>query len=459
MNDSSLVACEGKHGRETAFFPKILPDELIVSAVSRYSFISQQDRRAINKKLFANACKHIAYDLPLGMNSLAKSVESLDPKQLIMKHTLYPFFVVLFDDKKREAVMNAMLKDGTVHNKVFGRLSLVPRPEFLRYCELCDVENEKRFGTRYWQRVHQLPTSLACVQHHVPLYASTVSTSPGGVKYHPLTSAVANGSPLLPEMGGSSIERFVHLARVGQELLNWGGRTKPDFPSSLRELALDAGFRSNQGYGKVALTALSKEFHKDSFDLLNVWSWLKKRAVNKANPNWISIHTVQERGRSTVAFTYAVLRSYLELKIQGYHFSTQEFDWSDVHFDRSSVARRRQLEELPMTSLETLIATAIDQILGEVPLVRVSGMEICRRSPEIAHAWRIDLGGIFRSTLKERSETVEEFHLRLARFAVREAAKDDRRLPLYALARYIGDRTPEKLKALRAEAERLETLP
>lgn len=456
MIDSSLVASRRRNGRTTAFFPKILPDELIISAVSRYSFLTQQDRKATNKTLFVNGRKHIAYDLPLGVASLAEAVGCLDPKHLIMEHTLYPFFVVLFDDEKRKDVMNAMLNDRKVHNKVLGRVSLVPRPEFLRHCGMCDIENEKRFGTRYWQRTHQLPTSLVCVQHRVPLRASTVATSPGGAQYHPLTPTVANGSPLLPEMDCSSIERFVHLARVGQEFLNWGGRPVPDFAISLRELALDAGFRSNLGYGKVDLIALSKSFHEDSSDLLEVWPWLDKRVVNKLNPLWLSTHTVQNREHSTVAFTYAVLRSYLELKSQRHSFYFEERDWSDVHIDRSSIARRRQLENLPATLLEGLISKAIDEILGEVPLVRVSSKEICRRSPEIEHAWRVNLGGTFRSTLKGHGESIDDFHLRLVRFAVKEAAKENRRIQLSVLRRSIGNRTPEELRALRMKAENME---
>lgn len=457
MTDTDPVASSKEFDRTTAFFPQILPDELIVSVISRYSFLTQRDRKGTNEALFAQARKNVAYDLPLGIVRLAEAAGSVDPKRLIMEHTLYPFFVALFDERKRDDVMSSMLSDSKVHNKVLGRVSLVPRPEFLRHCEFCDIVLERNFGTKYWQRKHQLPTNLVCVQHRVPLRASSVTTSPGGNKYHPLTSAISGGPPLLPPMNNSSIERFVHLARLGEELLKWGGRARPEFPISLRKLALDVGFRSSLGHDKVDMITLSREFHEDSLDLLALWPWLDKRVVNKANPLWISTHTARDRPLSTVAFTYAVLRSYLELKSQRYAFPTEERDWSDVHIDRSSIARKQQLESLTKTSLESLISEATNQIVAEVPLVRVSTVEIGRRAPEIAHAWRINLDGTFRSMLKERCETVDEFHLRIVRFAVAEAAKEDRRVTLTALRRSIGNRTSEELRKLRTEAEKLES--
>lgn len=166
------------------------------------------------------------------------------------------------------------------------------------------------------------------------------------------------------------------------------------------------------------------------------------------------MHTTRDAPPSRVTFTYAVLRSYLELKKTSFFFPTETRDWTGIHVDLSAVERRKKMESLTEKELETLLSTAIDQILLEQPPVRALPTEIFRRSPAIAHAWRIDLGGQFRSLLTDRAESLDSFHLRVIRYALTEASRNDRTLSDSDLQHMLGKRTIDEIRTLRAVVER-----
>lgn len=436
------------------FFPPILADELLLSAVARFSSLSRMDSYSTNEALFARRKVRFAYDLPIGVASLAKSIGASDPAQLIREHTLYPFFVALLERRQRDEVLRAMLSDLKVHNKVLGRLSHVPRPEFLRFCPACDLANEANAGMRYWQRRHQLPTSLVCVQHRIPLRASSVTTSSGVQRYELVSERQVQGPPLLPEMGEPSLERFLHLASVGYDLLDWQGKARPAFDPSLRTMALETGYRRGPADDDIENVTLADEFRRDSPDLIRLWPWLNKALDTAGRLGWIRMHTTRDAPPSRVTFTYAVLRSYLQLKRTSFFFPTETRDWTGIHVDLSAVERRRRMESLTEKELQTLLSTAIDQILLEQPPVRALPTEIFRRSPAIAHAWRIDLGGQFRSLLTDRAESLHSFHLRVIRYALTEASRNDRTLSDSDLLHLLGKRTIDEVRTLRAEVER-----
>lgn len=449
MSDLSLPS-----QNTSSFFPPILPDELLLSAVARFSFLSRTDTYTTNETLFGRRKVRFAYDLPIGVVSLARAIGGSDPAQLVREHTLYPFFVALLESEQREELMRAMLSDRKVHNKLFGRISQVPRPEFLRHCPACDRAHEANFGVRYWQRRHQLPTSLVCVEHRIPLRASSVATSSGVQRYELVSEPQVQGPPLLPEMGEPSLERFLHLASVGHDLLNWQGEARPEFEQSLRTMVLETGYRRGPADDDIENIRLADEFRRDSPDLIRLWPWLNKAIDTAGRLGWIRMHTTRDAPPSRVTFTYAVLRSYLQLKRSSFSFPSQTRDWTGIHVDLSAVERRRRMESLTEKELEKLVSTAIDQILLEQPPVRALPTEIFRRSPAIAHAWRIDLGGRFRSLLTDRAESLDSFHLRVIRYALTEASRSDQTLSDSALLHLVGKRTIEEVRALRAEAER-----
>lgn len=241
---------------------------------------------------------------------------------------------------------------------------------------------------------------------------------------------------------------------MGYDLLNWQKEARPALDPSLRTMALETGYRRGPADDDIENIRLADEFRRDSPDLIRLWPWLNKAFDTAGRLGWIRMHTTRDAPPSRVTFTYAVLRSYLQLKKTNFFFRTETRDWTGIHVDLSAVERRRRMESLTEKELEKLVSTTIDQILLEQPPVRALPTEIFRRSPAIAHAWRIDLGGQFRSLLTDRAESLESFHLRVVRYALTEASRNDRTLSDSDLLHLLGKRTIDEVRKLRAVVER-----
>jgi hypothetical protein len=170
------------------FFPASYPDESLYSLMARYHRLSGNiDDRQSLKELVGNHTHVITSHLPSMVGALASSlpIGGKSAKELVVEHTLYPYFACFLSPEGKNAAVAAMIGDNAGGLKM--RIGLVPSRiggcNTYRYCCAC-MREESEHGQAYWHRVHQLPGVWLCPHHALPL--SEVDPSFIALKRHRL---------------------------------------------------------------------------------------------------------------------------------------------------------------------------------------------------------------------------------------------------------------------------------
>lgn len=399
---------------EIAFFPNPFPDELLLSTIGRFSALTSLSHFQANEILLGIRSAQFSYDLPARLPHLAATIGRDDVDTLLIDHTLFPFQTALFDAKRRARVRRAMFDNEPVSWMTRGGTSLVPRPQFLRFCPDCDVENEEKYGSRFWQRVHQLPTSLVCSKHRGILYASSVPTSTVHYRHELLARPLQRNQPLLRGVDAEGLNYLALLAEVGRGLLCSGSEISSDSSPSLRSLAFEAGYAESHRPKRLDQARLQADFLSDNALLFQLWPWLRRRSGRIQRLEWLIWHLVESKKVSRVSFTYAVLKTFLLRKIRKAPKIMGDSEVCDFYAERSVLESRRKLLESAQSFEERLQETAA-KILAECPPIRVTRAEISRRDPMLELARRMKAGS-FKDAIDQVCESTVEFHRRKLKF-------------------------------------------
>jgi hypothetical protein len=163
-----------------SFFPKPYPDEILYSILARYHIRSGNTSPKITQQeLFKSQDTVATVDLPCNLNYLSENLKfcsSYTVKDLIYKHTLYPFYSAFLPPKRASTVMNSMKAEygGNIHTKAGIMASSVTLSKYFRFCTQCFEEDLQKYGEAYWHRIHQTPGVLVCPVHALKLLDSTV---------------------------------------------------------------------------------------------------------------------------------------------------------------------------------------------------------------------------------------------------------------------------------------------
>lgn len=413
MNETLATKREREPGK-VAFFPRPLPDELLLSTIARFSSLSALSHFKTNEILFGTRSAQFSYDLPARLPHLAAAIGRPDVDTLLLNHTLFPFYTALFDGERRVQVRQAMSDNKPVSWMTRGGTSLVPRPQFLRFCPKCDIENEKIFGSRFWQRVHQLPTSLVCSKHQEILYASSVSTSTVHHRYELLDRPLHQDRPLLRGVESEGLNYLGSLADEGQHLLGSGPEFSLAYSPSLRSLAFEAGYAEAYRSNRLDQARLQADFLSDNTLVLQLWPWLRRRSGQAQRLEWTIWHLVSSKKVSRVSFTYAILKAFLQRRIRKEPRITTVVEVCDFHSECSVLENRRALSQSGYELKQRLQETA-EQILAECPPIRVTMAELFRRDPTLELAKRMK-NDCFSTFVKEICESTKDFHRRRLKF-------------------------------------------
>lgn len=159
-----------------AFFPTLLRDELLYSALARYHNMSTNT--SFKNSLhdwFGSQMVSATPDLPGHLERVSTASGNVySPDELIMRHTTFPYYNFFLSTGRTRQVIEAMTNDGpnTVHTRIGLRHADVANPAYFRYCVFCTQGDIRTTGTAYWHRVHQLPGVLVCPIHKVGLSVS-----------------------------------------------------------------------------------------------------------------------------------------------------------------------------------------------------------------------------------------------------------------------------------------------
>ncbi|MCM1569126.1 MAG: TniQ family protein [Roseburia sp.] len=150
-----------------SYFPTPYPGEWMYSIYCRYHVRTGHPRHQTTiRELFGNR-PSAAIGSIFPNNTISQVVSQLPPgfldaKQLIIGHTLFPYYTRCYSIAQKEKLLGQLcLGTSTVITSIrrFGQL---PAP---RYCPLCAERDREAYGETYWHIVHQIPAMQVCPQH------------------------------------------------------------------------------------------------------------------------------------------------------------------------------------------------------------------------------------------------------------------------------------------------------
>lgn len=276
------------------FFTTLHPDELLYSAIARYSERTRYPN-ALNvlRDVFGNPKAAAIVDLPNRLDRLITEVPSgyiHTSDQLIYERTLFPFYEPFLSPGRAESVRLGMKSDCDNHIRTMLGITAgrVPLPSHLRYCPVCASEDRKNYRETYWHRAHQITGIEVCPIHSVFLEFSTIpwqESSRSSSRFFPAEQNVRTVTPRSIDLTNKQNVLLLHLAREGTWLL------------SQRGLTLDSGLLRNryynvlleQGYayynGRIRTTELLNAFIQFySTNFLNALYC----PINSTGHNWVT---------------------------------------------------------------------------------------------------------------------------------------------------------------------------
>jgi hypothetical protein len=192
-----------------AFFPEILPDELLYSAFARYALMAgYPGQRDAHLDLFGSARGAAVIELPDRLDDFLARLprgHGYSAVQLIEEHTTLPYYRCVLSEARHARLVAAMRgSEATTTSKSMlatGATS-VAHPGHLQFCRACAEEDGRRPGASpAWRRVHQLPGVFVCPWHGEPLWRSDQARypRPQALRFEPLTAAGrARAHPITP---------------------------------------------------------------------------------------------------------------------------------------------------------------------------------------------------------------------------------------------------------------------
>lgn len=156
---------------ELPFFPSSLPDETLLSRVSRYHLLSGNKTvpRTFDE-LFGKPPFPLEQIVPLGIEILAARLpgEQRDElKKLLLENTLLPLFLpYLAPTRPSNLAVDASELVSHVPRRVVGMHGEA------HLCLNCVEDDQREHGVPYWHRSHQIPGVSVCWKHKTPLLSS-----------------------------------------------------------------------------------------------------------------------------------------------------------------------------------------------------------------------------------------------------------------------------------------------
>lgn len=147
-------------------------------------------KQALEKDLF-NERRNMATSVffPQQIYTLVKNFppnSQVTVREVIMNHTLYPFFTSFLSEQRSEEVYKGMAEG---YGKGFVNLlgiagSKIKTNNHLKFCSCCIKEDLETLGESYWRRLHQIPGALYCFKHQILLRNSKIVITDSRVDFH-----------------------------------------------------------------------------------------------------------------------------------------------------------------------------------------------------------------------------------------------------------------------------------
>jgi hypothetical protein len=155
-----------------SYFPTIYEDELMYSVFARYYVhAGYLNFKGMKDELFDIFDVDVEFVHGLKHETMEIIQKQMDWKEVIEKHTMFPYYARFLDKGKRDEIFQNLY-----HNEKSGK-ALVKRSgdKVLRYCPLCVKDDRKVYGETYWHRSHQLRDVNCCPIHKCYLIDTNIS--------------------------------------------------------------------------------------------------------------------------------------------------------------------------------------------------------------------------------------------------------------------------------------------
>ncbi len=161
------------------YFPEIYPDELLYSQLARCyvkagypAYIYMAEDFFQNKKVRPD----IEFINALTPAALCIVTRQISMKEIIMKHTMFPYYGRFVTKERRTKAYHALIEMKGNYSNLLPKTKS-DKDRFLRYCPVCVSEDRGKFGETYWHRNHQIVGINVCPVHKCCLENSEVSMS------------------------------------------------------------------------------------------------------------------------------------------------------------------------------------------------------------------------------------------------------------------------------------------
>lgn len=159
-----------------SYFPTPYPDELLYSCLSRYYVKSGHIAYTFAaQELFENRVDRPSVEFinRLTPNALSAITRNRSIEQVILEHTMFPYYGRFLPKQRRDDAYTAMAS----MNAAYRNYLVIPKRKgdeirYLRYCPLCVKEDRKHYGEAYWHRTHQMLGLHICPVHKCYLHNS-----------------------------------------------------------------------------------------------------------------------------------------------------------------------------------------------------------------------------------------------------------------------------------------------
>ncbi|MCQ5145143.1 TniQ family protein [Enterocloster bolteae] len=157
------------------FFPTPYPGELWYSVLCRYHLRTGNPKSATTIQELFDGRGHAAMGAFFPNKTIYDILGQLPPglldiKDIIVNHTLFPYFYRIIPVEKKEQALKELCAGTAVTPTWLWKMdNSVGGMSELRYCPLCRQEDINTCGETYWHTAHQIPLMSACPKHKCKL--------------------------------------------------------------------------------------------------------------------------------------------------------------------------------------------------------------------------------------------------------------------------------------------------
>ncbi len=153
--------------------PTLSHEMTFFSLISLTGMLNSQSGYQISKTLLGNGSAGTRLDFPSHLNNFCFNTAHAYgfPIDIALNHTVLPYYVAFRPQQLVQECIQIM--SGNSVETLKFKLGVPPAHlqdiSYLKYCPICLEEDINRLGVGYWHRSHQLPSSIVCEIHSLPL--------------------------------------------------------------------------------------------------------------------------------------------------------------------------------------------------------------------------------------------------------------------------------------------------